>query len=160
MALRTRSSTGCASYRTRWACRGSSWSRTSAGGSRSTRCSPRFASTRKKSLRVSGNDSRPDGLRASAAGGSPRVDEGPRPDGQEREERHEDVGARLTERERIGRGGSGGSPGQRHPEGEPDRPLHGLTVVELPDPREYSRQHQRDDLAPARGGSPLRKIVE
>src|SRR5258705_9051548 len=98
---------------------------------------------------------RPPGLRASAASDSPRVDEGPRPDGQEREERHEDVGARLTERERIGRGGSGGSPGQRHPEGEPDRPLHGLTVVELPDPREYSRQHHRDDLAPAPGRSPL-----
>src|SRR6185436_1850845 len=88
----------------------------------------------------------------SLAGSTPGVDEGPHPDRQEREQRSEYVGARLSERDRIGRGGLRGRPRQHQPEDDADRPLDGLTVVELADPREDPRQHQRDDLTPARGG--------
>jgi len=52
-------------------------------------------------------------IRVSAAGRAPRVDEGPDPHGQEREERPENVGTWLGERKRVGRRRSGGGPRQR-----------------------------------------------
>src|SRR5713101_8951663 len=55
-APRTWSSTGCASCGNSWVSRGSSWSRTWAGGFRSSACSTRFASMRKRSLRVCVSD--------------------------------------------------------------------------------------------------------